>query len=264
MRLSYRDFDLFQRTLLELYEYRDLETFRRAVPGLFLRLIPADHFCLVSYDINPATGATKMIDCLESEPRVTRSVVPQWEQRVWEHPFTRYFLAGGEMTALMFSDFYTLTQLRNSSFWELICKVMEYAHNISLPVESSRGTTAASLGRRGKDFTERDRLILNLLRPHFNRAQKNAELATTRRASAGRALIDYGLLPREREVAGWVGQGKTNPEIAMILQVSPRTIEKHMERILAKLEVENRTAAAVVISGSASVARESFNTAPLP
>ena len=54
------------------------------------------------------------------------------------------------------------------------------------------------------------------------------------------ALLPFGLTPRQAEVAYWVAQGKTNPEIAVILGASPRTIDKHMERILARLEGENR------------------------
>jgi DNA-binding NarL/FixJ family response regulator len=54
------------------------------------------------------------------------------------------------------------------------------------------------------------------------------------------ALIALGLTPRQAEVAYWVAQGKTNPEIAVILGASPRTIDKHMERILERLGVENR------------------------
>ena len=51
------------------------------------------------------------------------------------------------------------------------------------------------------------------------------------------------LTPREREILGWVGAGKSNPEIAAILQMSRRTVEKHMERVLAKLSLESRTQA---------------------
>ncbi len=54
------------------------------------------------------------------------------------------------------------------------------------------------------------------------------------------ALCALGLTPRQAEVAYWVAQGKTNPEIAVILATSPRTIDKHMERIFERLHVENR------------------------
>jgi DNA-binding CsgD family transcriptional regulator len=54
----------------------------------------------------------------------------------------------------------------------------------------------------------------------------------------------FGLTAREAEVLLWVAQAKRNGEIAVILGISERTVLKHMERILAKLGVENRTAAA--------------------
>ncbi|WP_428820168.1 response regulator [Microbulbifer sp. MCCC 1A16149] len=52
------------------------------------------------------------------------------------------------------------------------------------------------------------------------------------------------LTKRESEVLFWIGNGKTNREIGEILDVSPRTVNKHLEGIFSKLGVENRTAAA--------------------
>lgn len=54
------------------------------------------------------------------------------------------------------------------------------------------------------------------------------------------------LTPREREILEWLGQGKGNPEIGVILGISTHTVKRHVERILAKLGVENRYAAALV------------------
>jgi DNA-binding CsgD family transcriptional regulator len=56
-------------------------------------------------------------------------------------------------------------------------------------------------------------------------------------------LLEAGLTPREAEVLQWVAHGKTNAETASILGTSPRTVQKHVERILAKLHVETRAAA---------------------
>jgi DNA-binding CsgD family transcriptional regulator len=52
-----------------------------------------------------------------------------------------------------------------------------------------------------------------------------------------------GLTAREAEVLHWISEGKSNPEIAMLLRISPRTVHKHVEHILAKLGVETRMAA---------------------
>jgi DNA-binding NarL/FixJ family response regulator len=60
---------------------------------------------------------------------------------------------------------------------------------------------------------------------------------------------EFGLTVREGEVLSWLSKGKTNRDIAQILGLSPRTVDKHLEQIYAKLGVENRTAAAAVATG---------------
>ncbi|WP_301387772.1 response regulator transcription factor [Thalassolituus sp. UBA2590] len=62
----------------------------------------------------------------------------------------------------------------------------------------------------------------------------------------------FDLTDRETQVLFWLSRGKTNQEIAQILEMSPRTVNKHLEPVFRKLGVENRTAAvatALAISG---------------
>jgi DNA-binding CsgD family transcriptional regulator len=54
-----------------------------------------------------------------------------------------------------------------------------------------------------------------------------------------------GLTRREREVALLIGKGATNGEIAKTLHVSSRTVETHVENVLAKLQVKSRVQIAV-------------------
>jgi DNA-binding CsgD family transcriptional regulator len=59
----------------------------------------------------------------------------------------------------------------------------------------------------------------------------------------------FALTVREAEVLFWLSRGKTNREIGQILSTSPRTINKHLEAVYRKLDVENRsTATAVCLS----------------
>ena len=55
-----------------------------------------------------------------------------------------------------------------------------------------------------------------------------------------------GLTARETEVLTWIAQGKTNYEIGVILGACTGTICKHVEHILCKLDVKNRTSAAAI------------------
>jgi DNA-binding NarL/FixJ family response regulator len=61
---------------------------------------------------------------------------------------------------------------------------------------------------------------------------------------------ELGLTTREGEVLVWLSKGKTNRDIAQILGLSPRTVDKHLEQIYAKLGVENRTAAAAIATNT--------------
>jgi DNA-binding NarL/FixJ family response regulator len=69
-------------------------------------------------------------------------------------------------------------------------------------------------------------------------------------------LRSLGLTPRETEVLSWMAQGKTNYEIGVILMACTGTICKHVERILVKLNVENRTSAAVIALAALASAKE--------
>lgn len=54
------------------------------------------------------------------------------------------------------------------------------------------------------------------------------------------------LTSREADVLVWISRGKSNRDISEILNISARTVNKHLEQIFVKLGVENRAAAAVM------------------
>ncbi|MBN3835240.1 response regulator transcription factor [Burkholderia sp. Ac-20344] len=56
----------------------------------------------------------------------------------------------------------------------------------------------------------------------------------------------FGLTTREAEVLLWITRGKTNRDIGDILGMATRTVNKHLEHVFDKLNVETRAAAAAV------------------
>jgi DNA-binding NarL/FixJ family response regulator len=88
-----------------------------------------------------------------------------------------------------------------------------------------------------KEIVEQDRLI---------NPRPSGGPPPGKKVLAENPLGSLGLTPREAEVLTWIAQGKSNYEIGVILRACTGTICKHVEHILAKLNVENRTAAAVV------------------
>ena len=65
-------------------------------------------------------------------------------------------------------------------------------------------------------------------------------------AAAAPRQPEVPLTPRETEVLSWLAKGKTNRDIADILGMSPRTVNKHLEHIFEKLGVETRSAATAI------------------
>lgn len=59
------------------------------------------------------------------------------------------------------------------------------------------------------------------------------------------------LTPREREVAALVAEGRTNAEIAAHLQLSERTVEKHVSSVLTKLGLSSRTGVVALLAAGA-------------
>ena len=71
-------------------------------------------------------------------------------------------------------------------------------------------------------------------------------------AAADSLRQDFAVTQREADVLLWIAKGKTNREIGLILEMSPRTVNKHLEQIFKKLGVENRTSAAALAIKSLS------------
>ena len=64
-----------------------------------------------------------------------------------------------------------------------------------------------------------------------------------------KALLALGVTAREAEVLYWITEGKTNPEISIIIDASLNTVKKHAINLFAKLGVETRTGAARLALG---------------
>ncbi|WP_439607258.1 response regulator [Hydrogenophaga sp.] len=99
--------------------------------------------------------------------------------------------------------------------------------------------TTRDLGRHGR------LLARNMGQGSLGESMLLLTLTPPDSASAQR-LRDIALTPRETEVLSWLAKGKTNRDIADILGMSHRTVNKHLEHVFEKLGVETRSAAAAI------------------
>jgi DNA-binding CsgD family transcriptional regulator len=133
------------------------------------------------------------------------------------------------------SDFYTPTQLKRTAIYRLFEQLLDFDDAMTVVLPSQVGTEARIMVfRHGRDFEERDRLTLALLRPHLLTAYQRA---VERRHFAG------ALTTRQREILHLVARGFSNDQIADRLVLSPGTVRKHLENVFRQLNVSSRAAA---------------------
>lgn len=349
--LSPLDFDAALTCIREIHKLDSLagfDSFAERITTLLHRVVRAD-----------------LIGCLETSPDPAATayyfnppgVASEQTHRVWEHVGHEHavlenYLRTGDTRFYKISDFVSQQAYRRSALYKELYRGMDVEDVMAtfFPLEQSCQVSVA-LHRDRRSFSERDRLLLNLIQPHIVQAWKNAKLVkqllseltavqtslealdigvialdaagrirtmnsqaksylqtyfpgrtVTRevphaiaewlrlhnQGGAGRlpsppkplqirtahgqllitnvprregtvliatqesrapdttALCALGLTSREAEIVIWVSQGKTNVEIASILGISWRTVQKHLEHVFRKLEVDSRTAIATI------------------
>jgi DNA-binding CsgD family transcriptional regulator len=109
-------------------------------------------------------------------------------------------------------------------------------------------------------LAELSQQLTNQVRPGSMTTHRIEDLnaCMLRPSAAGAAFVILGsgpgpvitaeskLTARESEIFHWIGQGKSNGEIAILLGISARTVEKHCENLFGKVGVENRLSAGLL------------------
>ena len=165
----------------------------------------------------------------------------------WDHywhcePCSYPDRTGDLRSIVKISDFYSDRQWHTIGTRCGLNRPMGFEHDLMLTMPAQPGPVPAPgrtvrlffLRGPGPDFSERDRALLTLLRPHLQRAYLDAE---RRRHPAPR------LTPRQTDLLRLLAAGHTNTQIARRLGISEATVRSHLEGIYERLNVSSRTAA---------------------
>ena len=171
-----------------------------------------------------------------------------FDQVHWEHYWDcepcSYPDRTGDLRAIVkIADFYSSRQWHSTGMYSDVYRPQGLEHELQLCLPEPPGQTQGPgrtvrlycfRGPEGPDFTERDRALLMLLRPHLHQAYLDAER---------RRHPTPQLTPRQRELLNLVAAGHTNAQIARLLGLSGATVRTHLENIYGRLRVSSRTAA---------------------
>jgi DNA-binding CsgD family transcriptional regulator len=343
------------RLLPELYSAQTLETLPNHVINLMPRLIRADNY---SYnETNFARRSVKVLARPSAAARGTPDALETFTRLMHRHPMVLHN-RNTDQRALKMSDLMSQRQFRRLELYDIVYRSAgsEFLMTGGFELSTPGDIVTLAFGRKAFDFSEDERELLNLLRPHLRQAYANADAMTTferqlecreqsleaavntavvvvhnltiKHASplATRWLLSFfppaivpnnklpdqlrrwvrfwqsslagecsdikaclpltmeseearldirmletnrdgevilllrrevrdecpellrslGLAARESAVLFWISKGKTSLEIAAILSITRRTVDKHVESIHRKLGVETRTAAAAI------------------
>ena len=162
----------------------------------------------------------------------------------WDSRFCSYPGRTGDLrSAIKITDFYSTRQWHSTGMYADHDRLFGVEHSLMLCLPEAPPGTIAGPERHvrlylsrgpGPDFSERDRALLTLLRPHLHQAYLDAE---RRRHPVPR------LTPRQKNLLRLVAAGHTNTQIARRLGISEGTVRTHLENIYERLGVSSRTAA---------------------
>ncbi len=185
---------------------------------------------------------------------VGRREIEVFDRYFYQHPLVREHGRNPDAVTKRIDDLVARCEFHRSPLYNDYYRPIRIRHVMAVPIHvDGRFLVSFVFNRGGSAFTDRDRDLAEVMRPHLaNLYRLGVAIERTRELPADApfdragAPIDCAcapLTPREREVLDWVAAGKTNRDVAAILGASPRTVEKHLERIYEKLGVETRTAA---------------------
>lgn len=274
--LSHRDMQTLMGCIRDIYSDLSLDAWRCRLLPVISRAVPSNF--VACSEITPMPQAVTQIEFPES---ISPKDIPVLNRYLHEHPILNLLYKDRmprhpykreiekkmsrrypdsatlpEYQAVKVSDFLSDGRYRRLGLYNEFCKKYDVEYQICAPLKcEGSGLKGVAFHRDRRDFSERDRLMLNLLSPHICQAYGNAEAisAIERNIMASGQAQERGITDltlREKKVLYWLARGKSNHDIAAIMHIKVCTVKKHLENIYRKIGVENRTSALLMAIGA--------------
>ena len=176
-RLPHREFDRLSHFLLDLYQFRDHETFVAHTLQALHRLVPCER---VSYNEMDIENQTVYAKSNLGDPRL-RELDPIFAALMHQHPSIRHLQAdqSRDRSALRISDFLPDRQFLNLPLYQEYFRHVDTTHQLAVLVDGQANDSInLALNRHKRDFSDDEHVMLTLLRPHLVLAYHNAKKAS--------------------------------------------------------------------------------------
>ena len=185
--LTNADIKSILKFIQELHIPCSLEAFTERVISILPQVVPSDFtvYCFTNFQKRSISSYTSHpVDRLQHEQVA--------HEHFYEHPLVVNYLRTGDGKAYKISDFLSSSQLYAlEGLYQKVLRPLGLEDQMAMYLPNSPGTNAQkkladvqkekvaiALHRKQRDFSERDRIVLNLLRPHLLGAYQNAQALT--------------------------------------------------------------------------------------
>jgi DNA-binding CsgD family transcriptional regulator len=249
------DLGRIARAALKLEAVSDIERLPAALLETSMDIVACEH---ASYnEIDPIYGRTRASGSDSHFNDVLARGIDRWSELLPTHPLVPYFRARRHAAPRRLSDEIARDAFRETDLYNELFRQADTTEQLVLNLGCAPGddsgapdplTIGVALCRKDTDFSDRDVAILTLFQRlaepivRRKRAEHYFALIASGRPSEDllRFLMGYRLTPRLAEVCFWVLQGKSNAEVATILDVGEQTVRQHTIRIFRLLGVDGR------------------------
>ena len=168
-----------------------------------------------------------------------------FRQHLPEHPLLRHYHETGDLAARRVSDVASDRQFRSLGLYRDFYRPARVDHQLIVSVPAPHdGMISVVLNRHRRDFSDQQRELIDLLRPHLGQAAAIAALLSQPvpdppRGANGRPL----LTAQQTRILQLVAAGGSDRAVARALGLSVRTVHTHLQHIYRTLGVTSRTEA---------------------
>jgi hypothetical protein len=171
-RLGQRDLEVSLAYLRELYAQRDPERFKRHVLTTIGSVVASEFVACSELDVAAVADRQEAGVPAFSNPAELAEALDRY---MTENPLFDHYRQTRDGRAVKISDFLTRGEFRRLGFYSEYWRKVGVDHRIALYFPTTPPAVIGfAIGRNAKDFSERDRLVLNLLYPHLTQAHGNA------------------------------------------------------------------------------------------